>query len=211
MESKKQWLIGIDEAGRGPLAGPVAVGVFAVDKALRTKSKVLKKAKDSKMLKEKEREEIFELITKEQKEGVCVFEVMQSSTVYIDKQGIVPAIKDAMKKALSKISVQIKKVDKDFTHDNCEVLLDGSLKAPAEYMNQKTIIKGDATIPVISAASICAKVIRDRYMKKIAKKKEFLMYELDVHKGYGTLKHRQAIKKHGLSVIHRKSFLKNLL
>lgn len=197
-----KWLIGIDEAGRGPLAGPVAVGVFAISKDYKSKSKVLKKAKDSKILKENQREEIFELIKKEQQEGLCLFEVMQSSATYIDKYGIVPAIKDAMKKALNKLRLDPKE---------CEVMLDGSLRAPIEYKNQKTIIKGDAKIPVISAASICAKVIRDKYMKKIAKKKEYSMYDLDIHKGYGTLKHRQAIKKFGLSNIHRKSFCRKPL
>jgi ribonuclease HII len=197
-----KWQIGIDEAGRGPLAGPVAVGVFAIRKDLRAKSKVLKKAKDSKVLKEKEREEIFKEIQKEQKENMCMYAVGQSSAQYIDKYGIVPAIKSAMKKALDKLGLD---------PNECEVLLDGSLKAPDEYINQKTIIKGDSKIPVISAASICAKVIRDRYMKKIAKKKEYIMYELDIHKGYGTLRHRNAIKKYGISGIHRKCFLKNLI
>lgn len=71
MESKKQWFIGIDEAGRGPLAGPVAVGVFAIRKDYKAKSKALKKARDSKVLKEKEREEIFRLIKDEQQQGLC--------------------------------------------------------------------------------------------------------------------------------------------
>jgi ribonuclease HII len=197
-----KWLIGIDEAGRGPLAGPVAVGVFAIHKDQKNKLKVLKKAKDSKVLKEREREEIFKEIQKEQKAGNCMYAVGQSSALYIDTYGIVPAIKDAMKKALKKLRID---------PNECEVLLDGSLKAPIEYKNQKTIIKGDAKIPVISAASICAKVTRDRYMKKIAKKKEYGMYELDVHKGYGTLKHRNAIKKYGMSSIHRKSFCRKPL
>ena len=195
-----KWIIGIDEAGRGPLAGPVSVGVFAIQKDQKTKLKVLKKSKDSKVLSHMQREEVFREIENEKKAGKCLYEVVLTSSLYIDAYGIVPAIKSAMKKALKKLNLNPK---------DCEVLLDGSLKAPEEYINQKTIIKGDAKIPVISAASICAKVLRDRYMVKISKK--YTQYDFHIHKGYGTAKHIISIKSFGLTDIHRRSFLKNLL
>jgi ribonuclease HII len=178
------------------LAGPVAVGVFAVRKDQRAKLKVLKKAKDSKVLSHMQREHIFSEI----KDTHTMWAVGLSSSAYIDRFGIVPAIKSAMKKALAKLKLDPKE---------CEVMLDGSLCAPVEYKAQKTIIKGDAKIPVISAASICAKVLRDRYMTKVAK--QHMRYEFHVHKGYGTKNHREAIISHGVCKEHRMSFLKNLL
>ena len=83
------------------------------------------------------------------------------------------------------------------------LLLDGSLYAPPEYP-QKTIIKGDEKIPIIAAASVIAKVTRDRKMIRLAKK--FPKYSFEIHKGYGTKLHRRLLRKHGLSAIHRRSF-----
>lgn len=88
------------------------------------------------------------------------------------------------------------------------IMLDGLLHAPEEY-KQQTIVRGDVTEPIISLASIAAKVERDRLMKKLAKK--YPNYAFEVHKGYGTAKHRKAIKRFGLSDIHRQSFCKNLI
>lgn len=198
-----KWLIGIDEAGRGALAGPVAVGVFAIRKDQQKRIKVLKKAKDSKVLSEKERELLFAEIQNEKLLSTCSFEVAHSTPQYIDKHGIVPAIKNAMKKALAKLQKQ------GIYPEICEVLLDGSLKAPDEFKNQKTIIKGDAKIPVISAASICAKVVRDRYMMKMSKK--YVKYDFHVHKGYGTKKHLKMIRELGMCDIHRESFLTRIV
>ena len=91
----------------------------------------------------------------------------------------------------------------------CLVLLDGGLKAPREFIYQKTIIKGDEKELSISLASIAAKVTRDAYMTKLAKK--YPAYGFEIHKGYGTKKHREAIKKHGPSEVHRMSFLGRIL
>jgi ribonuclease HII len=101
----------------------------------------------------------------------------------------------------------LKKLEKlGVTAHRSKVLLDGSLKAPRRYVNQKTIIRGDDIEPVISLASICAKVLRDRKMTRLAKK--YPRYGFEVHKGYGTKAHYKAIKKHGFSQEHRRSFLK---
>lgn len=88
------------------------------------------------------------------------------------------------------------------------IFLDGSLKLPETYKKQQTIIKGDELIPLISLASIAAKVTRDRYMCKVAKKHP--EYGFEIHKGYGTKKHYEALKKSGMCGIHRKSFLRGI-
>lgn len=90
------------------------------------------------------------------------------------------------------------------------VKLDGGLKAPEEWVNQETIVKGDAKEKVIGLASIMAKVTRDRYMEKLARKPEYAQYNFAQHKGYGTLAHRTAISAYGLSREHRASFCKNI-
>jgi ribonuclease HII len=214
---KAKFLIGIDEAGRGPLAGPVAVGVFAI----RSKKvlKMFKGARDSKKLTAAAREAFFFKIKEARKNGHVYYAVSYSSAGVIDEKGIVPAIKSALNRSL-------KKVEKSFTqvrarHEpagsptysgptcvNCRILLDGSLKAPRRYVNQKTIIGGDDIEPVISLASICAKVLRDRKMKRLAKK--YPRYGFEIHKGYGTKVHYKAIKKYGMTKEHRRSFLKGI-
>jgi ribonuclease HII len=121
---------------------------------------------------------------------------MVSHTV-IDTKGLTYATRLGVKRALKKL--EIKK--------NVLVLLDGSLYAPKEY-KQKTIIGGDDTYKIIGLASIVAKVKRDRRMKNLSK--QYPGYSFDVHSGYGTKKHYEAIKKNGISLIHRRSFLKSL-
>ena len=201
-----KYLVGIDEAGRGPLAGPVAVGIFCVEmsKTVTQTNKNLRKlfvdAKDSKKMSHKKRVEVFEKIKSAQKGKKIEYFVFMESAKNIDKNGISWAIKNCIKRGLSKLKVDPRET---------LVLLDGSLKAPKEYINQKTIIKGDDKEIVISLASICAKVNRDRYMVKIAKK--YPKYAFDIHKGYGTLKHRTFISKYGVTEEHRKTFLRNLI
>ena len=195
--NKKQqfkFLIGIDEVGRGPIAGPVAVGAFVF--LVPDASSHFKGVKESKQLKEERREEWFGRILEVQKKGLIDFAVTFQSEKIIDEKGISFAIKKALEMSLKKL-----KINPEETH----VLLDGGLKAPEEYKNQKTIIEGDVKEKVIALASVCAKVMRDRYMRKMAKK--YPEYGFDVHKGYGTKRHYEAIKKHGLTDLHRRSFL----
>jgi ribonuclease HII len=197
-----KYIIGIDEAGRGPLAGPVAVGVCLVGTQMSRKN--FPGIRDSKKLTEKMREEWFSRMQELQKAGKLCFAATLISNKIIDKKGISFAIKKAMSVSLKKI-----KVTKKFKTSQTQVLLDGGLRAPEEFIFQKTIIKGDEKEFSISLASIAAKVIRDRYMKKVAKK--YPLYDFGIHKGYGTAKHIATIKNQGISAIHRQSFLKNLL
>ena len=191
-----RYIIGIDEVGRGPIAGPVAVGafVFLNDEALR----LFKGVRESKQLSEKQREKWFSIIKLAKEEGWVDFAVNFQSSKVIDKKGIVFAIKTALAKSLWALTLDI---------DNTLILLDGGLRAPAEYINQKTIIKGDEKEMVIALASICAKVLRDRKMIKLGDK--YPIYGFANHKGYGTRDHYKAIKKYGLIDEHRKSFIKN--
>lgn len=186
-------IVGIDEAGRGPLAGPVCMG--AVGKKLKNKNKkikILEGIKDSKNLSAKKREEWLEIIRKNF-ESHYVF----ISHKTIDKIGISKALKLGVEKVLEKFS---QKPDL--------VLMDGSLRAPERY-KQETIIKGDEKIPLISAASIIAKTARDK--KMLASHKKYPQYNFAKHKGYGTKAHYEKISKHGLCVLHRKTFCGNVI
>ncbi len=202
-----RWLIGIDEAGRGPLAGPVAVGVVLVPRDFNFD--VIPGVGDSKKVSQKKREAVFKHAARLHKEGKLAYAVGMSSAKVIDSIGIVPAIQRAMNQALKKVT---KNPRPGLELEKGEVLvkLDGGLKAPSEYVHQETIIKGDSKEKVIGLASIMAKVTRDRYMEKIAIKAPFVPYSFEVHKGYGTKAHRASIEKKGLSTEHRRSFCKNI-
>jgi ribonuclease HII len=208
---KARFTIGIDEVGRGPIAGPVAVGAFLfLDE--KTK-KVFRGVKESKQLSEAKREEWFRVIQESKRKGSVDFQVTFQSEKVIDTKGLSYAIKTALKSSLNGV-VRRNKIGRILKAQpsnkggstSVKVLLDGGLKAPIEYVNQKTIIKGDEKEMVIALASICAKVLRDRKMNALARK--YPKYGLEKHKGYGTRAHYAAIRKNGLLTIHRKSFLK---
>ncbi len=189
-------LIGIDEAGRGPLAGPVAVGIVCIPTDKR-KPSLLKEARDSKKISETKREIIFKKAVDLKKEGQISFTVSMVHADTIYRIGITRAIRLCITRGLKRMNVDPKET---------QVLLDGSLKAPNEFEYQKTIIKGDQKEKIISLASILAKVTRDRLMKRMVKK--YPGYDFDIHKGYGTAKHLASIKKNGITPIHRKTFCK---
>ncbi len=185
-----KFLVGIDEVGRGPLAGPVAVGVaMATPEAI----KKFKKIKESKQLSRGQREEWYAKICAKES-GIRVAVSFVSARV-IDKQGINSSIRKAISRGLKKLSPNPKQ---------SRVLLDGGLEAPAEFANQETIIRGDAKETIIAIASVVAKVERDQLMLRVHKK--YPQYGFDTHVGYGTAKHIAAIKKYGLTLLHRKSF-----
>lgn len=197
-----KYIIGVDEAGRGPLAGPVSVGVCALPVKMTRRD--FKGIRDSKKLSEKMRDVWFAKMLEMQKVGGLYFSVNLVSNKIIDERGISFAIKKAMNDGLIDVMDNMRA-----KYSECFVLLDGSLRAPSEFIFQKTIIKGDEKEFAISLASIAAKVTRDKYMKKMAKK--YPNYGFEVHKGYGTAKHIISIKKEGISALHRKSFLKNIV
>lgn len=176
------------------MAGPVAVGAVAVPRHFDFA--LLAGVRDSKQMSELGREIWFEkLRILEQEEGLR-YAVVFSSAHYIDAKGIVPAVQVALARALRSLEASA---------ETSRILLDGSLKAPARFIFQQTIIRGDETEPLISLASIAAKVRRDRLMRRLAMR--YPEYGFETHKGYGTKAHYGALKKHGPSAIHRRSFL----
>ena len=203
----KKYIIGIDEVGRGPVAGPVAVGVVAYEISsenfLREK---MPEVRDSKKMTEKKREKIVEIISVLKKEKKVFAKVSFVSAKDIDKIGVVPSIQKAMNSGMKNILNEIE-VEKDFS--NIILKLDGGLKYDEKIKNQETIIKGDDKEFSIALASIVAKVLRDNKMVELAKK--YPGYFLEKHKGYGTKLHMEIIKKKGLSEIHRKTFLGKFL
>lgn len=182
---KNQYLriAGADEVGRGCLAGPVVAAAVVLPESHRIQG-----VKDSKLLTSIERERLFGEITSEAISfGIGIVEVE-----VIDRINIFHASLEAMKRAISHLSVS-----PDFT------LVDGKYPIP-EISPQKAVVKGDLYCQSIAAASIVAKVTRDRLMMKL--EKEYLNYSFSVHKGYPTKKHREEIKEFGPCAIHRKSF-----
>lgn len=198
----RRYLAGIDEAGRGPLAGPVAVGAVLVDSELY--GRILAAAKrggirDSKKLSEKKREYWHGKVLEWEAQGLVRTAVVLVGAGAIDRRGIAAAIREGIDSCLNRLGA---------SPEETEVRLDGGIKAPDRYDAQTTIIKGDDKEPVISLASVMAKVTRDAYMTKLhARMPE---YEFYLHKGYGTKKHYAAIARFGLSKEHRRSFLKSV-
>lgn len=183
-----KFIAGVDEAGRGPLAGPVfAACVILPDEC------IIDGINDSKKLSEKKREQLFEEITQK---AVC-YSIASIDEKTIDDVNILNATHMAMNKAVDEMVIK-----PDY------VLIDGNsiknMKTPHE-----TIVKGDAKSISIAAASILAKVARDRFICSIADK--YPEYKFEKHKGYGTKVHTDALKKFGPCEIHRKSFLKKIL
>ena len=209
-----KYIVGIDEVGRGPLAGPVTVGVVVCESKLYTKLKKDKHlpplGKDSKKLTPESRQKYAQYLKSLQQlimsKTVFDIAVVHVSNKVIDEKGISWAIKHAMQKGLNRCIKKFSQVSTSFSFDKeqFQILLDGGLKAPTEFRKQKTIIKGDEKEKIIAWASILAKVSRDSLMIKVHKK--FPEYAFHIHKGYGTQKHREAVTKYGLSEIHRRSF-----
>ena len=196
LEQRMSYVVGIDEVGRGPLAGPVAVGAVSIPSSFN--KKFFRSIRDSKQLTPEERELWFALATEARKKGELDFCVSLISERVIDRHGINYALRLGIKRCLLQLGPA----------EESQIFLDGSLQAPKQFKHQLTVIRGDEKIPVISLASIVAKVIRDKKMVRLSKK--FPEFNFDVHKGYGTSLHRQAIKKYGPTTIHRRSFLTRL-
>ncbi len=191
-----RWIIGIDEVGRGPLAGPIAVGAVALPPHLQD-WKHWEGLKDSKRLSEKKR---WAWRGRLLDEGACVrHAVHMVDARTIDERGIQYAARIAASEALRALGIH--------PHEG-EVFLDYGLAVPQEW-KQEQFVKGDERFPAIALASIMAKVARDEYMTSLDA--QFPHYTFGTHKGYGTLEHRKAIQKHGLvREIHRWTFCKRL-
>lgn len=201
-EEKKLWkngfdfVIGLDEAGRGPLAGPVVAGAVFINPGIGKRIAILKKINDSKLLSEKKRKEIYAALINHPEINWGVGAVGEKT---IDRVNILEATKLAMKKAIvnliSKSNFQ--------QNQNIFLLLDGNFKIKTDF-SQKSIIKGDQKVISVAMASIIAKVYRDNLMIKYHKK--FPQYGFEKHKGYGTAHHYAMLKEYGPSVIHRQTF-----
>ncbi|MEZ0343617.1 MAG: ribonuclease HII [Caldimicrobium sp.] len=178
-----QRIAGIDEAGRGALAGPLFVGLVIFPPGYQNPS-----IKDSKLLTPEKREELFEVIVRD----ALFWAVSSASVEEINQMGIVKALFLAVERVLS----QIEPPDL--------LLMDGPLAIPQYKGLQKALVKGDKISLSIGAASILAKVSRDRYMKELAKK--YPQYGFDKHKGYATKEHLLSLKKNGPSPQHRIAF-----
>lgn len=188
LNKKTKIIAGVDEAGRGPLAGPVVAAVVIYDN-ITFNDEII----DSKKLSEKKRERLFYWIIKNAKDyGIGIVDQKR-----IDEINILQATFSAMKIALTKLRIK-----PDL------ILIDGN-KSFEYDVPIKSIVKGDSKSFSIASASIIAKVTRDRIMKDLHS--DYSVYGWDKNKGYGTKAHFDAIKKFGISPIHRKTFLKNIL
>lgn len=179
---------GVDEAGRGPLAGPV----YAAAVILPVKTEIAG-LNDSKKLSEKKREELFDIIN----DVAISVSVGTASEKEIDEINILNATFLAMKRAVEGLEIS-----PDYA------IIDGN-RAPNLEIPTETVVKGDGKVMSVAAASIIAKVSRDRFMLKMAE--QYPEYQFEKHKGYGTRLHYEMIEKYGVSPIHRRSFLKKIL
>ena len=178
---------GVDEAGRGPLAGPVCAAAVILPEGV-----IIDGVNDSKKLSEKKRESLFDVI----REQTLAYSIAYATVDEIEEINILNATMLAMRRAIDGLEIKA-----DYA------MIDGN-KIPPIDIDAECIVKGDAKSMSIACASILAKVSRDRLLYKYAE--EYPMYGFDKHKGYGTKVHREAILKYGPCPYHRKSFLKKL-
>ena len=187
-EEKYKYICGIDEAGRGPLAGPVVVA-----SVIMPNDSMIEGVNDSKKVSEKKREKLFELIKKEAiSYGIGI--IWQEE---IDEINILEATKKALTKSIEEMEIKPELI-----------LVDALTKINTLGIPYRSVIKGDAKIYSIAAASILAKVTRDRIMREMDE--IYPQYGFSAHKGYGTAKHMETIREYGLCPIHRKTFTKNI-
>lgn len=187
-EKGYQYVCGVDEAGRGPLAGPVCAAAVILPKGL-----IIDGVNDSKKLTEKKREALFDVIC----ESALAYSIVFADVAEIEEVNILRATMNAMKRAVEGLDVKA-----DFAY------IDGNTMPPIE-IDGECVVKGDAKSMSVACASILAKVSRDRLMLKYAE--EYPQYGFEKHKGYGTKLHTEALKEFGPCPVHRPSFLKKIL
>lgn len=196
-------IIGTDEAGRGPGAGPVVAAALCFTQEINNEiTEKLQILNDSKQLTEKKREELFENILLLEKQGKCVFSIQDGSVEQIDKMNILNTSLDCMKRACEEVIAKT-------NNTKSKILVDGNRLIKNVSFTQTTVVKGDAKSAAIAAASILAKVSRDRFMDSLAL--EYPQYNWQKNKGYLSSEHIKAIKEFGVTKWHRKKFLRNIL
>lgn len=195
-QRSQKFVIGTDEAGRGPLAGPVVAAAVSFKDISSSLVDELSLLNDSKKLTHKQREILYAKIQKHACYSITVIDVEE-----IEKINILQAALKGMRISCENVFAQLA--------DEAEVFVDGKILVPKLSLKQTAFVKGDGKSASIAAASILAKVYRDKLMCDYAK--QYPYYAWEQNKGYGTQKHIDAIKIHGITPLHRKSFLKNIL
>jgi len=220
-----EWLLGVDEAGRGCLAGPVVAGACIVNSGFFNSKKAVslsQQINDSKQLSAEQRNAQFEILEELKSEGLLDFAVAFGSVSEIAEHNILGSTRRSMQRALEVLAQrsqawqlpELYQADPLFSEGSkveshrVQVLVDGRPLKPFPYLHSG-IVKGDGLSLVIAMASIAAKVLRDREMQRLAQ--QYPDYGFEVHKGYGTAMHRAAILKHGATAIHRELFLRKIL
>lgn len=192
-------IAGIDEAGRGPLAGPVVVA-----SVIMPRESMIEGVNDSKKVSEKKREKLYEEIINE-----CIaYGVGIINQEEIDKINILNATKEGLTKAIKEMENNLKEKNQKIEKPEI-ILVDALTKIDTDHIPYRSIIKGDSKSYSIAAASIIAKVTRDRIMRQWDE--VYPMYGFAKHKGYGTAAHMEAIREYGLCPLHRRSFVKNIV
>ncbi len=197
-EEKRLWkkgykyVVGLDEAGRGALCGPVVVAAVIINSSFKFQVLGLEHLKDSKKLTPKKREEFYKILTNHPQ---VKWGIGRVSEKVIDKINILEATKLAMKRAIKNLKKKYRRVS--------FLILDGNFEIDSP-IPQKSIVKADEKVFSCACASILAKVYRDRIMRRYHKK--YSQYRFDKHKGYPTKQHRKMLRKHGPCKIHRKTF-----
>ncbi len=200
---KRDYIIGLDEVGRGSLAGPLVVAAVVLPKRFKIDKLNLKKLKASKKTSPKKREEFFSFLKENSYNLGIFFKISKVSPLVIDRINVSKAANLAATRACKNL---LKFLQKE-KMGNFEIILDGGLSLLDKNFSFRSFIKGDERYLSIKLASIIAKVYRDRYMEKIHSK--FPVYFFNQNKGYGTRKHLQALFNYGPSPIHRLTFIKN--
>lgn len=221
LEAEGDWLIGIDEAGRGCLAGPVVAGACVLNAAFFESAKAVALSaliNDSKQLSVEARASQYDVLEQLRAEGLLDFAVASGSVAEIAELNILGATRLAMQRAAESLAGRalgwdLPPISLDgplFAAQSVGVklIVDGRPLKPFPYLHEG-IVKGDGKSLAIAMASIAAKVTRDREMQVLGEK--YPQYGFEVHKGYGTKRHRDALHAHGPSVIHRELFLRKIL
>jgi ribonuclease HII len=215
-----KYIIGVDEVGRGPIAGPVTICVFLAHADYDIlKHFKQRKLRDSKKLSETERGRIRTELNKAKLAGFVDFTIVSKPAHYIDKHGISKSINRCIEEGL----LRLLRLHYTLDSKNCQIELDGALRLKPEFVEKvqskyrqkieyRVTVKGDEKIPGIACASILAKVARDNYMKRVGLKlynEKGRWYNFAQNVGYGTKEHYELLNKHDISAYHRQSFLSN--